>query len=152
MNLDEIDRKLLRLLSEDASRSYAELGRLLALSAPAVYERVKKLKKNKVITAITARIDGTRVGRPLLAFILVSARSIAGSRQVAALGNLSEIEEIHSITGENGILLKVRVADPQALERLLAKIQAVEGVDKTISMLALSTLLERGACPEVYPG
>lgn len=148
MKLDDTDRILLRALSEDASRSYAELGRLLNLSAPAVYERVKKLKKNGVITEVSARIDGRKVGRPLLAFILINTRTIAGSRQVAMLRNLPEIEEMHSITGENGMLLKVRTADAQALEELLAKIQAVEGVDKTTSMIALSTLLERGTCPE----
>ena len=139
------------MMNEDASRSYAEMGRQLFLSAPAVYERVKKLKKNGVITAISARIDGKKVGRPLLAFILIGSRTIDGTRQLTALGNLSEIEEIHSITGENGMLLKVRVADPQALEQLLIKIQSVEGVEKTTSMLALSTILERGTCPEAYP-
>ena len=52
--LDETDRKLLGLLAEDATRSYAELGRLLHLSAPAVHERAKRLRQEGVIRATAA--------------------------------------------------------------------------------------------------
>ena len=63
--LDETDRKLLGLLAEDATRSYAELGRLLHLSAPAVHERAKRLRQEGVIRATAALLDGARIGRPL---------------------------------------------------------------------------------------
>jgi hypothetical protein len=58
--LDETDRKLLGLLAEDSTRSYAELGRLLHLSAPAVHERAKRLKQEGVIRATAALLE---VGR-----------------------------------------------------------------------------------------
>ena len=104
--------------------------------------------KFRVRTKAAVQVSGKQRG-DLLAFILISTRTIAGSRQVATLGNLPEIEEMHSITGENGMLLKVRTADAQALEQRLAKIQSVAGVDKTTSIVALSTLLERGTSPEL---
>ena len=68
--LEETDRKLLGLLAEDSTRSYAELGRLLHLSAPAVHERAKRLKQEGVIGATAALLDGAKIGRPLLAFAM----------------------------------------------------------------------------------
>src|SRR3546814_3759158 len=56
--MDPMDRKLLGLLAEDATLSYKELGERLHLSAPAVHERVKKLKKSGAIRGTVARLDG----------------------------------------------------------------------------------------------
>ena len=147
--LDDVDRKLLGLLAQDSTRSYAELGRLLHLSPPAVHERTRRLKRDRVILSTVARLDGTKLGRPLLTFVHVINRTIAQTRQIAQLSALPEIEEIHTVTGEAGMLLKVRTRDTQALEALLAKIHAIEGVEGTRSQIALSTLLERGPSPEL---
>lgn len=145
--LDETDRRLLGLLAEDSTRSYTNLGQLLNLSAPAVHERVKRLKRDGVILATAAKLHGAKVGRPLLAFVHVNTKSLIVSRQLLKLSSLPEIEEIHTVTGESGMLLKVRTRDTQALEDLLAKIHAIDGFDGTRSHIALSTYLERGPSP-----
>src|SRR5690554_2945574 len=80
--LDDVDRRLLGLLGEDAGRSYAELGRLLNLSAPAVHDRVKRLRRDGIIKATVARLDGARLGRPLLAFVHVDTTSWAVTRHL----------------------------------------------------------------------
>ncbi|WP_035187752.1 Lrp/AsnC family transcriptional regulator [Acidiphilium sp. JA12-A1] len=146
--LDETDRKLLGLLAEDATRSYAELGRLLHLSAPAVHERAKRLKQERVIKATTAQLDGAKIGRPLLAFVHVLTDNWTVTRQILELRKFPDIEEIHSSTGESSMLLKVRTRDTQSLEELLEKIHAIEGFKGTRSYIALSTYLERGPSPE----
>jgi Lrp/AsnC family transcriptional regulator, leucine-responsive regulatory protein len=155
--LDAMDRKLLGLLAEDATRSYADLGRMLNLSPPAVHERVKKLKSDGVIKGISAVIDGVAIGRPLLAFVHVDTQSWAVVRQLLALEQLPAVEEIHTVTGETAILLKVRTRDTRDLEALLAQIHAIEacegtreGSEGTRSYVALSTYLERGPSPEFY--
>lgn len=106
--LDEKDRTLLAILAEDASLSYAELGRKLHLSAPAVHERVKRLKSEGVITGIVARLDSTKIDRPLLAFIHVDTSSWAVTRSILSLKSLPEVEEIHTVAGDSAMLLKVR--------------------------------------------
>lgn len=145
--LDAVDRTLLGLLAADSTQSYADLGQALHLSAPAVHERVKRLKRDKVIVATVARLDGAKLGRPLLCFVQVITSTVKRARQVAALASLPEIEEVHTVTGESGILLKVRTRDTQALEQLLANVHAIEGVEGTRTQIALSTLLERGPSP-----
>jgi Lrp/AsnC family transcriptional regulator, leucine-responsive regulatory protein len=146
--LDETDRTLLGLLAEDASRSYAELGRLMHLSAPAVHERAKRLRQEGIIRATTAQIDGVKVGRPFLAFVHVNTTSWAATRQLLQLKQFPEIEEIHSVTGDSAMLLKIRTRDTQGLEDVLGRIYALEGFTSTRSYVVLTTYLERGPSPE----
>jgi Lrp/AsnC family leucine-responsive transcriptional regulator len=145
--LDDTDRKLLGLLAGDSTLSYAQMGALLQLSAPAVHERAKRLKRNGVIKGTIASLDGVKVGRPLLAFIHVDTTSWAVTRQLLRLRELPDIEEIHTVTGESAMLLKVRTENTQALEDLLERIHNIEGFKATRSYIALSTYLERGPSP-----
>jgi Lrp/AsnC family transcriptional regulator, leucine-responsive regulatory protein len=142
--LDAKDRALLRHLAEDATRSYAELGQLIHLSAPAVHERVKRLKADGVIKATVAVIDGSKIGRPLLAFVHVDTTNYALMQQLVALKEFDEVEEIHTVTGESAMLMKIRTRDTRTLEALLARIHGFEGFHSTKSYIALTTFLERG--------
>lgn len=145
--MDETDRRLLALIARDASRSYADLGHALHLSAPAVHDRVKRLRRDGIIKATVAQLDGAKLGRPLLAFVHVDTSSWAVTRHLLALRELPDVEEIHTVTGESAMLLKVRTRDTQTLERLLERIHGIEGFTGTRSYIALSTYLERGPSP-----
>ncbi|NYT60038.1 Lrp/AsnC family transcriptional regulator [Alcaligenaceae bacterium] len=142
--LDEVDRTLLGLLSQDCSQSYTQLGEKLHLSAPAVHERVKRMKRQGVILASVAKLDAVSLGRPLLCFIQVVTNSIARTRDIAAQTDLPDVEEIHTVTGDCGLLMKVRTRDMKSLEALLATIHSIDGVSGTRTQMVLSTLMERG--------
>lgn len=144
LRLDAKDRTLLGLLADDATLSYAELGRRIALSPPAVHERVKRLKRNGAIRGTVATLDGPAIGRPLLAFIHVDTGGWGAKGPFLAMDAEPDVEEVHTVTGDACLLLKVRCRDAQALENLLARIYAVEGVRGTRSYIALSTYVERG--------
>ena len=64
-----------------------------------------------------------------------------------ALQELPDVEEIHTVTGESAMLVKVRTRDTQSLESLLEHIHGIEGIAATRSYIALSTYLERGPSP-----
>lgn len=145
--LDEVDRKLLALLAEDSTQSYADLGEAIHLSAPAVHDRVKRLKRDGVIKATVAKIDGCKVGRTLLAFVLVNTKNLVSTKRLLTLANVPEIEEMHTVAGDACVLLKVRVRETEGLEELLGKIQDIEGVDGTRSYIVMSTFMERGPDP-----
>ena len=135
---------LLRLLAQDATTSYADLGDQVHLSPPAVHERVKRLKRDGYIKGTVAVIDGEKIGRPLLTFIHVDTAGWGAGSPMRALAELDEVEEIHTVTGDTCVILKVRMPGTQALEDLLARIYKIEGVKGTRSYVALSTYLERG--------
>jgi len=88
--------------------------------------------------------NGIKDGRPLLAFVHVDTTSAAGMRQLVEFKELPEVEEIHSVTGESAMLLKVRARDTRELDSVLERVSAIEGFTATRSYIALSTYLERG--------
>src|SRR5687768_14581097 len=142
--LDPIDRKLLGLLAEDATLAYAELGQRLHLSPPAVHERVKRLKRAGVIKGVAARLDGAKLGRALAAFVHVDTTGWGKTTEMLALAELPEVEEMHSVTGDTCVILKVRTAGTQALEDFLRHVYELPGVKGTRSYVVLSSFVERG--------
>jgi DNA-binding Lrp family transcriptional regulator len=147
--MDDLDRRILGELSRDALQSYAAISLSVGLSAPAVHERVKRMRASGMIKGTVAQIDGALVGKPLLAFIHVDTIGWGKTGAMLALDAWPEVEEIHSSTGDTCLILKVRVASPQALEGLLSQIYDVEGVRGTRTYVTLSTHLERTVQAEV---
>ncbi len=141
--LDEIDRKLLGLLTQNAELSYAELGSAVGLSPPAVHERVKRYKASGRIKRIAAQLDPGMTGKRFLAFVHVNTTGWGKSEALMRFRDLPEIEEIHSVTGDTCMILKVRMESTQAMEALLARLYALPEVISTKSYVALSTYLER---------
>jgi DNA-binding Lrp family transcriptional regulator len=147
--VDQSDRRILAELARDAGQSFAELGLKVALSPPAVHERVKRMKQSGVIRDTVARIDAAAVGKPLLAFVHVEAAGWGKSERLLQLARYPEVEEMHSVAGDASMVLKVRTESPQALEHLLGQIHSVPGVKGTKSFIALSTFLDRPVQAEV---
>lgn len=149
--LDAFDRKILGVLTQDATRSYAELGREVGLSAPAVHERVKRLRANGVIKRTSADLHGPSLGKDFLAFVHVEAAGWGKTEGVLQLAQLPEVEEVHAVTGDTGLILKVRMDCPEAMEGFLWRIYDMPGVRGTRTYVVLSTHLERGVQAEITP-
>lgn len=147
--LDAADRRISGALAGDATLSYAALSDRVGLSPAAVHERVRRLRAPGAIRGTTADLDGAAMGKPLLAFVHVDSAGWGKTAGLMAMRDLPEVEEMHSATGDTCVILKVRVASTQALEGLLARIYALEGVKGTKTYVALSTFLERGVQAEV---
>lgn len=149
--MDAIDRKILGALAEDAGRSYVELSEIVHLSAPAVHDRVKRLKRLKrdgVIKGTVAVLDGCKLGRTLLTFLVIDTSSYQATRALLQFTSRKEVEELHTVAGDGCVLIKVRAADTESLENFLMEIQSVQGVRSVRSYIALSTFLERGPSPD----
>ena len=141
--VDAMDRKLLAELVEDATLSYAELGKKVGLSAPAAHERVKRLRQRGAIRNVAALIEPQATGKSLLAFIHVDTAGWGKTPALMAIRQFPEVEEVHSVTGDACMLLKVRTDGPRSLEQLLGHLYATPGVKATRSYVVLSTYLER---------
>lgn len=141
--LDGFDRKILAALTDDARLPYAEIGQIAGLSAPAVHERVKRLRASGVLSGTTTRIDGAAIGKPFLAFVHVDADGWGKSQRMMKLQRFPEVEEMHSVAGDTSVIMKVRTASAQAMEHFLAQLHILPGVRSTRSFVVLSTYLER---------
>lgn len=141
--LDDFDRKILGALVRDASLTYAALGEIVNLSAPAVYERVRRLRKAGILRGTTAMLDGAALGKPFLAFVLLYTNGWGKSQRMMKIADYPEVEEIHSVAGDASVLLKLRTENARALEVLLSQLYALPGVISSKSHIVLSTYLER---------
>ena len=141
--LDDIDRKLLTALQRDAKTPLAKLGEKVGLSAPAVMERLRKLEQADVITGYHATVDARRIGIDVAAFIGVAVSAQRIDPVEEWVDGQPEILECHHVTGGHTLLLKVKVRNTRALERLISSIRSLEGVNATETMVVLSTHTER---------
>lgn len=141
-SLDEVDRRLLALLQADASRPYAALGEAVGLSAGAAHERVRKLRERGVIRGTVADVDPVRIGRGVLAFIMVDATAWMGD-SADAFAAIAEIQEAHIVAGSSSVLVKVRTSNTEELQRVLRKLFAIDGVSGTQAIVVLETFFER---------
>ena len=141
---DDIDLHILAVLQENCKLPLAKIGEKVGLSAPAVIERIKKLEDNAVIIGYRAIVNARRLGKDVTAFIGVSInhpKLIDEFEQDIA--GLDDVLECHHVTGQHTLLLKVKTNSTSTLEDLISTIRSIEGVDRTETMVVLSTHGER---------
>ena len=142
--LDDIDRRLLAALRQNGRVSQEDLSRELALSRPAVRDRMRRLETLGVIRGYTIVVDWEALGYPILAF--VSVRTAMGTceeatRVMMELSNEGAVvEECYPITGEWCMFAKVRARTSKDLAQLLDSIKERPRFSATSTTLALSTV------------
>lgn len=120
--IDEIDWKILKELQINARTTFAELGRRVGLTTPAVIERIRKLEDARIITGYRAEIDTTKVGLPITAFIRMSISGVDYSRIIEVAEESMEVLECHRGTGGDSFIMKVAVSSVEHLQNLIDKL------------------------------
>lgn len=120
--IDEIDRNLLKELQLDARTSYAELGRRVGLTTPAVIERVHKLEDAGIITGYRAEIDTSKVGLPITAFIRMSISGVDYSHIIEVAEGSTEVLECHRGTGGDSFIMKIAVRSVEHLQQVIDRL------------------------------
>ena len=141
--LDDLDRRLLSRLQEDARVSTAELARQFKLSAPGVQKRLRRLEEKGVIERYVTLVNREAVGLDLLCFVLVMLahhRADSVKRFRAGIVAMPEVLECHHLTGEFDCLLKLVVANHEELQRFLERLMKVGGVDRLRTSIVLSEI------------
>jgi Lrp/AsnC family transcriptional regulator, leucine-responsive regulatory protein len=142
--MDQTDRDILRVLQEDCKSSLQDIGKVVGLSAPSVVERIRKLEDRGVIKGYHAVLDPRALGLDVAAFIGVSMNYPKGiSAMEKRVLSLPEVLECHHVTGGSTLLIKVRTRDTDSLENLISRLRSIPGVERTETMVVLSTRAER---------
>ena len=130
MNLDEIDREIVRLLQADASLTARELAEHVGLTATPVWRRVQILENAGVITGRVALVDPEALGLGVTVMVHVRTNDHSAAwldRFAAAIEDLPEIIEAYRISGEIDYTLKVVVPSIDAYDdfyrRLIGKVE-----------------------------
>ncbi|HIQ03666.1 MAG TPA: Lrp/AsnC family transcriptional regulator [Desulfurococcales archaeon] len=142
-HLDETDKRILRLLQEDAKIPYSRLAKILNVSEATIHLRIKKLKQLGILRGFHADIDPAKVGKGTLAFVLIKAQPKLYDHVLSKLSKLKDVYELYDVTGEFYALAKVRVSDREDLARLLDEIGRIDGVESTYTMYVLRVIKEK---------
>ena len=144
-NIDDIDRKILSFLANNARMPVLEIARECGVSGAAIHQRVKKLESNGVISGSRLIVKPQALGLDVCAYISVClSEANRYSEVVDALKHVPEIVECHFVTGRASILLKVYCFDNDHLmEVLLNTIQKIPFIISTDTMISLDEAFER---------
>lgn len=136
--LDDIDWKILEELQQNARTAFAELGRRVGLSTPAVAERVRRMEDAEVILGYHAQIAPAKVGLPMQAFIRVNVAGDKLTKFAILVQECPEVLECHRVTGSESFIIKVAVSDNNHLEHVIDSLMPY--VATTTSMILSSPL------------
>ena len=143
--LDELDLRLLDALQRNARSTFADLGAIVGLKAPAVHDRVKRLEGKGYVRGYSAQLDSKLLGLELVALIsCYTSPDCAYDEFTRALSQIPEILEVHSVAGEESFVLKVMTRSTAHLDDLLSRLKSVKGMARTKTTIVLSTPFERG--------
>jgi Lrp/AsnC family leucine-responsive transcriptional regulator len=142
--LDNIDLRILQLMQENARIPNVEMAKQLEMAPSAVLERVKKLEQKGVIKQYTTVINPAAVGQKFLAFVFIRMSDAFTSDETrAALAGIEEVQEVHSIAGEDCWLVKVRTTDSAELMSLMRnKFAKIPTIASTKTTIVLETIKE----------
>jgi len=142
--IDEISLKILKILQIKARIPNVEVARQVGMAPSAVLERIRKLEKQGYIDGYEVRLNAQRFQRGMVGFIHLAMDAKTNENNLAAkLAAMDEIQEIHFIAGEDGYLIKVRVAGTEELDKLVREqIRTIAGVHATRTSIVLTTIKE----------
>ncbi len=153
MKLDEIDRKIIHLLQKDAKMSIQLMSETLNITKTPIYERIKRLEKEKIITEYVAIIDESKFSRGMFVFCSVSLES-QRLNQIEQfkeeIHKIPEVMECYLMGGSNDFLLKVHVKDLNAYHQFSSgKLAALANVSQIKSTFVLDTVKRTSITPNV---
>jgi len=151
VKLDESDYIILNLLQKNARMTIKEISKETGKGISTVHNRIKALEVAKVITGYTAVLDGSKVGRPTVAMVLITVRyRVPGRKTVISQREFCEeiaqhplVQSVHVLSGEFDVMLKVRTRDVNEMNHFIVDfLRQMPAVDKTLTMFVMDTYLD----------
>jgi Lrp/AsnC family transcriptional regulator for asnA, asnC and gidA len=145
IEIDGIDKEILRALMEDARTPVLEIARKVGISGAAIHQRLRKLEKSGLISGSKFVINPKILGYTTMAFVgIYLDKAVSNPEAVKQLQKIPEVLECHYTTGNWSILIKILSKDNEHLMYLLNKeIQSIPGVSPTETFISLAQQIDR---------
>jgi Lrp/AsnC family transcriptional regulator, regulator for asnA, asnC and gidA len=143
--IDNTDLRILEILMQDAKRPYTEVAKKVNVSQGTVHVRMNKMEEAGILEKTTLRINYAKLGYDITAFIgIYLEKSALYDMVLAKLRDIREITNIHYTTGNYSMFVKIHCRDTNHLKEVLHdKMQQVEGIERTETMISLEESLDR---------
>jgi len=143
MKITPSDLQLLSVMRENARASTAEIARRLNLSRTTVQSRIDRLERQGVIAGYSVRVHDALERNQVRAHIMLAVLPKQSAAVTRALQAMPEIRELHSLSGAFDLVAISAVPNVDGMDALIDRIGAIEGVERTVSSIVLSTKFER---------
>ena len=145
MKLDELDRSILFALQENGRMALSEIARRSGVAPATVHERLAKLRRSGVVQGFCVRLDPRALGYTVTALVhLRTELADQVERTVSDLRAIPEVEEVHVVSGEYDLVVKIRARDTNHLQDLLVtRVHRVAGFIRSATEVCLTSPLER---------
>lgn len=145
LEIDKTDLQILEILMQDAKKPFTEVARRVHVSGGTVHVRMNKMEQAGIVEKTTLKVNYAKLGYDITAFIGIYLEKSALYDQVLSnLKRVPEITSIHYTTGNYSMFVKIHCKDTNHLKEVLHdKIQHVEGIERTETMISLEESLER---------
>lgn len=144
--LDEKDSSILEELMKDSRKTTKAIAREIGIPRATVHDRIVKMEQKKIIKRYTAVPDYSQLGLGVIAFVLVQFESEKGLSQRDTADDIASIPgifEVHMISGEYDMLLKVRGSSMEEIGKLVIdRLREVKGVARTLTCACFTTVKE----------
>ena len=142
--VDSIDQQVISVLLRDGRATYAEIGGIVGLSAPAVKRRVDRLLESGAIKGFSAVVDPQALGWTTEAYVEVYCKGTVAPQELRrSLESVPEVVGACTVTGAADALLHMLAADIGRLEKAIERVRDNPHIDHTQSVIVLSRLLDR---------
>ncbi|MCU0396914.1 MAG: Lrp/AsnC ligand binding domain-containing protein [Cyclobacteriaceae bacterium] len=143
--LDNIDLKILEILMQDAKKPYTEVAKKVFVSGGTVHVRMNKMEDAGIVEKTTLKVNYAKLGYDITAFLgIFLEKSALYDKVLAKLKAIPEITNIHYTTGNYSMFCKIHCKDTNHLKEVLHdKIQQVDGIERTETMISLEESLDR---------
>lgn len=137
------DELLLSLLAENARAPVSELARRLGLSRTTVQARIERLERGGVIAGYTVRVSTAAERALVRAYVMITVKPKHAVPTIAELREIREVRTLHSISGEVDLMAVVAAGSVAALDAVVDRIGALEGVERTQTSVIMATKFDR---------
>ena len=141
--LNPKDRDLLSLLAENARAPVAEIARKLGLSRTTVQAKIERLERDGVIVGYGVKLSEAYESGMVKAHVLITIAPKTLARISTELHAISAVRTLHSVSGSFDLIAVVQAASIAELDHLIDRIGAIDGVERTLSSIILSTRIRR---------
>jgi DNA-binding Lrp family transcriptional regulator len=154
LSLDSEDIQILKIMQENCRTTAREISERINLPVTTVFARMKRFEKLGLVKGYHAILEAAKLNAGTTAFILASFASkgedkVLSQRKVAReIAALADVQEVHIISGEWDILIKVKARDVDSVGKFVVdKLRLVKGIERTLTCFVFETEKESTAIP-----
>lgn len=140
--MDEVDRKIIRVLQKDARKSFNKIAENLGIAVGTAYNRVKSMEDNGILKGYTIILDSAKLGYNLTAIILIQAEGRYLPEVEKELAKLDEVISIYDVTGDYDVAVIARFRDRPSLNNFIKSTLKMAHVTKTVTNVVLNVVKE----------